>query len=863
MPEHRTSIRTYVTIFAASVAIPLLGLLGVSKVREFDLRVERENRELLSQAEGAALGIAQFLRDSERLLRGLAEDPHLKSLSPEDCDVHLVELSPLFLPVFTNLLTVDSAGVPVCSVVPQPPVDSSGPPGAWFEGAWRAEEFYISPVLTGRASGRQAAALAFPLRDPEGQRVGLVALGLDLIHFEEFLVRMNPEESGIITLFDLDGKVVARSRDSDRYVGTVSEVFLSDFAEVVRLQGRGTSEASAFEGPVYVWGWVRIPDTEWVVFAGLPKDAVYGPLYARFIRSGLVALLVLGFAFVLGRNLYRRITTPLAELVTQTAAAKPGDPAPLEVRGPDEIAQVATRFNQAWESWARAEEERRRSVERIRSLVENAVTGIYVSTEGGRFLEVNQAMVDLLGYDSREELLSTPVSGLYDSVRERQEYLADHGRKDFFRGVEVLWRKKDGTPIRVRLFGRRFRNFDGETSWEVIVEDVTRFRSLQDQYLQSQKMEALGRLAGGVAHDFNNLLTVVQGQADLILEDPLVGEDLKAQIQEISDAATRGGKLNRQLLAFGRRAGERKETLDLNKVLRGFELMIRRATGEEIPTELYLSPELGWILGDRGQLEQVVMNLVVNARDAMPRGGNLHIETYNTEVSDEEAAAYPPAAPGPHVVLAVSDTGTGIGPDVLPNIFEPFFSTKPETKGTGLGLSTVYGIVTELGGHIRVESTLGRGTTFRLFFPLQEARPAEETKGPEGTAPRTGSGLILLAEDEGAVRRLTTRILERAGYEVLSVADGREALEVARGLTVPLDLLLSDVVMPEIRGPELAEILAKEGRVRRAVFFSGYPEGLREAGLRGLDAWELIPKPFSSGDLLSAVARVLGREKEA
>jgi CheY-like chemotaxis protein len=247
----------------------------------------------------------------------------------------------------------------------------------------------------------------------------------------------------------------------------------------------------------------------------------------------------------------------------------------------------------------------------------------------------------------------------------------------------------------------------------------------------------------------------------------------------------------------------------------------------------------------------------------MPRGGTLRIQTSNVDVSMEDAAAYPPATPGPHVVLSVSDTGTGIPPEVLPNIFEPFFTTKPETKGTGLGLATVYGIVTDGGGHIRLESRLGVGTSFQLFFPAQGVRPQEERVSATTTVSRTGSGRILLAEDENAVRRLTSRILERAGYEVLQASDGREALELARGLERPVDLLLSDVVMPEIRGPELAEILGSEGRVQRVVLFSGYPEGLRDAGLRGLKKWELISKPFSSTELLAAVGRAMEHEEPA
>ncbi|MGW8266903.1 MAG: ATP-binding protein [Longimicrobiales bacterium] len=858
MTLERTSIRTLLLALTVSVALPLLALWGFAQVGEVRAERSRAHAALMGQADVAALAIAQFLEDSERILVGLSRDPRIRSLDPAACGrPHLPEYQNLLTPTYSNVFTWRIGEGIVCSALgaPDPAPGDQNPP--WVEGAEGEEGFRVGPVQEEDRAGRRVTVLSYPVIGFQGQREGLVLLSVDLVTIETILEKMGPGKEGVIMVTEGGGRVVARSRDPGQDPGATPPTPGAGSEDGPPFAQRGTIRAGTLEGGDALFGFTRIPGTDWFAWAGMPRRTAYGPLWERWFLSGLLALAALGVAVGMGRWILGRITAPLAILASETAAARGEESAPLSIQGPREVARVAERFNEAWESRAQAEEELRRSIERIRSLVENAVTGIYVSTEGGRFLEVNQAMVDLLGYDSREELLSTPVSALYDSVRQRLEYLADHGRKDFFRGVEVLWKRKDGTPITVRLFGRRFENADGEASWEVIVEDVTALRNLQEQYLQAQKMEALGRLAGGVAHDFNNLLTVVQGQADLILEDPRVGEDLRAEIREISDAAIRGAELNRQLLAFGRRAGERREALDLNKVLRGFELMIRRISGEEISTELALSPELGWILGDRGQLEQVVMNLVVNARDAMPRGGSLQIETYNTELSDEEAAAYPPATPGPHVVLAVSDTGTGIGANVLPNIFEPFFSTKPETKGSGLGLSTVYGIVTALGGHARVESALGRGTTFRLFFPRRDARPATETPLPEGSAPRTGSGLILLAEDEGPVRRLTTRILERAGYEVLSAADGKEALRLARGLTTPLDLLLSDVVMPEIRGPELAGILAREGRVRRAVLFSGYPEGLREAGLRGLETWELIPKPFTSGELLAAVARAL------
>ncbi len=857
--RRRPSIRAQLAILLAMLLVPSLGALGLSQYRLFQRDLRETENDLLRVAEAASIGIGEFLSSSERVLARLAEDPDLRALDPSRCPAYLSALARIYIPTYTNLFIWNQEGEGICSLAGANEDRSSvgTPPG--LEAIKAAQGFNIGPVHQGTVSGRWTAGLSYPIRDDGGEKRGNITLSVDLLRFQEILDGLRLRGDELVSVTERGtGTIVARSRDSERTVGSRAPPPSGTTELTPDVAPRGIQRARALGGEDHIWGFVEITGTPWVVYAGKPVAAVYTSLYGRWIRSGLLALATLLLIILLGWLVHLRVTRPLEELAQEVARAKPGDPAPLTVQGAREVAHLATRFNQAWEAWAEAEEALRRSSARVRSLVENAVTAIYVSTESGRFLDVNQAMVDLLGYQTREELLGTSVSELYGSRERRGEVLSRVGRQETFKGTEMSWLRKDGGEVKVRLFGRRLQTPAGETAWEVIAEDVTQIRNLQEQYLQAQKMEALGRMAGGIAHDFNNLLTVVQGQAELLMEDPRVGEDLKSQIAEISEAASRGATLNQQLLAFGRRGLEVQNTLDLNRILNAFQVVLRRAVGEEIRLQFSLSPELAPIHGNRGQVEQVVMNLVVNAKDAMPRGGDLLLETYGAMLDQEDAASNPLAQAGPHVVLAVTDTGTGMEPKVLANIFEPFFSTKSESKGTGLGLSTVYGIVTEMGGHIRVESEADRGTTFHLFFP--QASHAE-TAAEEGTSvkiPGNGSGLILLAEDEDAVRRLTTRILERAGYEVLAARDGKEALETARAHQGTIDLLLSDVVMPGLRGPELAEAMAREGLVERAVLFSGYPEGLKEKGLRGLKAWELIPKPFNSSDLLGAVERALG-----
>ncbi len=858
MLGRRNSIRTLLSALLVTLILPLVGLLAFAEYRSYTGNLNRARDGLMSTADAASMGIRQFLNESERILGELSRNPDVRALDPGRCPPAFQVLGDLFIPRYTNIFTWTVDMRRICWARPELPEDEplGSPPG--LDEILASEGFTITPVHEGTSTGIWTTGLSYPLRNGAGEKTGFVTVSVDLIQFQEILEDLEPPGDGVISVWDTnDWTVVARSRNADRWVGRAQPMPNAWQPDDPASEARGFSEARNLEGEFFLWGFTRVPGTSWVVFAGRPAAAVQAGIVRQAVLSSILTLLLLGVTFLLGLRVYRTITRPLNQLVSETGQALPGETSPLTVGGPEEIALVARRFNEAWNAREEAERERMRSDERYRSLVENAVTPIYVSTEEGQFLQVNQAMVDLLGYESREELLATAVSDLYASHEDRLATLEEHGSKDVFKGVQVEWQRKDGEHRTVRLLGRRLVTRDGETAWEVIAEDVTELTNLQAQYLQAQKMEALGRMAGGIAHDFNNLLTVVQGRADLILADPRVGEDLKAQIREISEAARRGGALNRELLAFGRRTAVEEAALDLNRIIREFETILRRAVGEEVRVRINLTPDPATIRGARSQVEQVIMNLVVNSRDAMPRGGDLLVETYHADVSKEDTAAYPEAAPGYHVVLAVSDTGTGIDPEVLPNIFEPFFSTKDEMEGTGLGLSTVYGIVVEAGGHLRVESSPDEGTTFRAFFPAEDLGQ-DEVHAPRAEAlPQGGSGVILLAEDQEAVAKLTTQILEAAGYEVIAAADGTEALARARERDGTIHLLLSDIVMPGLRGPELAETLVGEEIIDRAVFFSGYAEGMKDDSLTGLQAWELIPKPFKAAQLLKAIERVL------
>jgi nitrogen-specific signal transduction histidine kinase len=402
------------------------------------------------------------------------------------------------------------------------------------------------------------------------------------------------------------------------------------------------------------------------------------------------------------------------------------------------------------------------------------------------------------------------------------------------------------------------------THFLAVKEDITERKKAEEELrqthellLQSQKIEAVGRLAGGVAHDFNNLLGVIIGHGELARATVPSPHPARARLEQILAAALRAADLTRQLLAFSRRQVLQPRVLDLNFIVKDTEKLLRRLIGEDIDLVAHLPPDLGRVKADPGQVSQVLMNLAVNARDAMPDGGVLTIETANVEVDSAYARAHAPVQPGPYVQLQVRDTGVGMDEAVRQRVFEPFFTTKPEGVGTGLGLSTVYGIVKQSGGYVWVESTPGRGTTFTIHLPRVEG-PEEPRAEPLNTEVRAKGGeTILVVEDQANLRELICEVLEDNGYSVLSARDPREALSLVEAHGGRIDLLLTDVVMPGMSGHELAGELTPQRPAMRVLYMSGYTSDII-AG-RGVlqEGLQLLEKPFTSLSLTRRVRQVL------
>ena len=633
-----------------------------------------------------------------------------------------------------------------------------------------------------------------------------------LMHAENFYISLYDEKSGMLSFpyfVDEEDETPARKKlgkGLTEYVLRTGQPLLATPAVFEDLVARGEVET------------IGAPSLDWLGVPLIISDKTIGVLVVQTYRENIR---------------YRQTEKDILTFVSQHVAAA------IEHK--------------------RSEDQLRQSEARYRSLVQSAVYGIYRSTVDGNFLAVNPALIAMLGYQSEEEMLALSIGhDVYLEALERERFIADSLAQRRWEGVEVKWRRKDGKSITVRLSGRLVTDEGGEPSYiEGIVEDITERRTLEQQLRQSQKMEAVGRLAGGVAHDFNNLLTVIRGYTEILLSDLPQGDPRGAELDEIMKASDRAGALTRQLLAFSRQQVLAPKVLNLNTIVVNMHNLLRRLLGEDVDLQTVLDPEIGHVKADPSQIEQVLMNLAVNARDAMPMGGRLTIETANVDLAENWGRDIINAKPGPYVMIAMSDSGSGMDEATKARVFEPFFTTKEQGKGTGLGLSTAYGIVKQSDGYISVYSEVGIGSTFKVYLPRIDSRRELSVAAPEIAASSRGSETVLLVEDEEGVRKLVQGILARQGYQVLEATSGEEALDMAHEHKGKIDLLLSDVVLVGMSGRELSERMRIQMPTLKVIYMSGYTDDaiVRHGVLT--ESAEFLQKPFSSEHLLRKVRAVL------
>jgi two-component system, cell cycle sensor histidine kinase and response regulator CckA len=502
----------------------------------------------------------------------------------------------------------------------------------------------------------------------------------------------------------------------------------------------------------------------------------------------------------------------------------------------------------------------RESEARYRGLVNNSTYGIYWVSHTGKLLDANPALAQMLGYDSVAELLTIGNSSeLYADPADRGRVLAEYllaGRVH----ATVNWKRKDSKPITVRLNGWQAAGSErGKPYVEVIVEDVTEHVALEKQLVQAQKFEAIGQLAGGIAHDFNNMIGAIIGWADMGVEETAAAPRLRRYFEKVRQQADRAAALTRQLLAFARRQILEPRNIDMNHAVIESVSLLEKVIGGNISISANLAPDLALVRADPVQVEQVLMNLCINARDAMPDGGSLSVDTSNVTIDQEFCILQPLAHPGQYIMLTVTDTGTGMDAATIDRIFEPFFTTKEMGKGTGLGLATVYGIISQHGGFLHVISEPGAGSTFRVYLPVSTVSEPQSVL-PDDTRPvKGGSETLLVVEDHEGLRQLAHETLVKLGYQVLLASDGQEAVEVFRAHRDEIDLALLDVVLPKLSGPEIYARILEEKPDLPVVFATGYSPDialLRKVQEKGLP---LLQKPYSPRDLARKVREALDR----
>jgi PAS domain S-box-containing protein len=618
---------------------------------------------------------------------------------------------------------------------------------------------------------------------------------------------------------------------------------------------------------------VGVNDEGRIVLVNSQTEALFGHMREHLLGEEVGVLVPDRF----GNLLSRRVEGYFAEPQAPSVGAK------LELYGrredgsefPAEISLSAIEADEGLVVTAAIRDvtERRAAEKKFEQFLEFAPDAIVGAMPTGEIVLVNRQAETLFGY-ARDELIGKLVESL---VPERFREVHPHHRDDYFReprtrpmgaGVELYAMRKDGTEFPAEISLSSIDTEEG-TLATVAVRDVSdraegeRERALLEQFHQAQRLESIGQLAGGIAHDFNNILGVIINYAEFVADEQESGSQALHDVEEIRRAAERAAALTRQLLIFSRREVVQPEVLDLRQVVSGLENLLHRALGERVEMEAHFDEDLMSIEADPGQIEQVLVNLAVNARDAMPDGGRLLIEAGNAELDEEYAYMHPDTEPGDYVRLKVSDTGVGMDEKTIQRAFEPFFTTKGKAEGTGLGLATVYGIVTGAGGRIDIYSEPAMGTTVKIHLPASTVAPSEGEAQPKERPAGRGE-VVLVVEDEPDVRRMAERILAKGGYSVIGTSGGEAALEVCRRADRPIHLLLTDVIMPGMLGTELVAQIKLIRPELGVIFMSGYShEVLAPGALSEQAGGSFIEKPFSASELLRAVRGLLDARAEA
>jgi PAS domain S-box-containing protein len=869
-----------------TVTVPIVALMVYSNLNQRKQALERVGDEAARVARLAALREADLVDGGREALAGMAQLRSVQTRDGQACSAQLQALLPLYTR-FANIGVVTATGDLFCSAV-APASPQNFQDRAWFRRAVASRQFAVGDYQVGRITGRPSLVLGLPMIDDAGALRGVAWAALDLSWLQHFAAQVKLPGHPALVLLDREGTVLSRYPDPGRWVG---KTFARSVEAIRRSEGE-TLEIQEIDGVHRLYAFTAlgsVADPHALVGVGIPTSAAY----ADANRDLRWSLGLLGGITVLGLLTARvaadrLILRPTGALVAESKRLAAGD---LSARvgplyGSRELGAVGQGFDdmataleardaallQAIEEREQSQARFRASQEQLQAILDNAPASIYMKDTEGRYLLVNRHF-ERLRKVSRTEIIGRTAEEVLGPEVGRPLMARD---RDILEGripVEVEEQFSiEGAPHTYLSY--KFLLFDASglpyalcgisTDITERIQAQAHREELEGQLQQAQRLESLGQLAGGVAHDFNNLLAVILNYADFVLDalpDQVpqdwsqTVEGIRADLGAIRQAGEAAAALTRQLLIFGRRDIVQARVLDLAEVVTRVEPLLRRTLGEHIALRFSLPADLRPIRADAGRLEQVLVNLAVNARDALGAGGTLTVSAENVDLDREEAAQCG-LATGCYVRLEVADTGVGMTPAVAERAFEPFFTTKPKGHGTGLGLATVFGIVTEAGGHVSIDSVAGRGTTIRAHLPAVAAEAPGEDETDHDEIPISRLATVLVVEDEDPVREVARRILTGEGYDVLCAADPLDALRLCQDDECTIDLVLTDVVMPGFSGPELVEKVRRIRPEIRALYMSGYPEGLLDRH-RFEEEVEVIGKPFTADSLLRMVGLAL------
>jgi PAS domain S-box-containing protein len=742
----------------------------------------------------------------------------------------------------------------------------------WFQRTVASRKPYISnPYVSTHRPGQPAVLLTVPLFDPAGKLSGMMAGGFDLLgkNILAELSKVRIGKAGYTYLSD-SNRILIMHPDRNRILKPTAPPGVNRMYDLAFRGFNGTGETVTSYGVPTLSSVTHLRTTNWILGANYPLAEAYGPLEAA--KAYFMMAAVAGAALLLGLALLAmtRLLGPLAAMTrhVQGLPNKAGQDRLVSIGGGDEVGVLAAAFNDMVLDLDRERESLEESEERYRQLVENIPEAIAVHSEG-RFVYVNPAGANLLGYASAVDFVGTPILDIispeFRGVVEARVKQTQEEEKPTT-PLELKLLRADGRGIDAEVSGIPFAHYFGKPATLIVIRDITARREaeeekerLQLQLAQAQKMESIGQLAGGIAHDFNNILAAVVGYTDLL--EMKMARDAPAQtyVDRIRASSLRAADLTKSLLAFSRRQVISPKHIDLNRAIHNLKTLLCRIIGENIEVTTALLEEPLTVFADAAQLEQVLMNLAVNAKDSMPDGGRLVLETGRVHLDEEQAHAFGLRGAGSYAVLSVSDTGMGMEEHIRQRVFEPFFTTKELGRGTGLGLSIVYGTVKQHNGHVTVYSEVGRGTTFKVYLPLTNGAAQETEAVKPFDQPPGGGETVLIAEDNADVRRLTKEVLEQFGYTVIEASDGEEALNRFQVEGERVQLAILDVIMPKKNGRDVYSEMLRIQPGMKALFTSGYPADLilKEGVLeRGLD---FLQKPAAALDLLRKVREILDR----